>query len=236
MNTSGPAKLSSRGLSVTPYYEHGGITIYHGDFRDVMPHVEADVMVTDPPFGIAYRSGRDGVLPRSIRGDLDVSLRDDALAAWAPRPAIVFGSWKRPRPVGTRALLVWDTKGALGMVALDIPWKPAHQEIYIIGSGFHGKRSTDVLRFAPVQSMASHGRVHPHEKPVPLLSYLLDRCPEGVILDPFMGGGSTLRAAKDIGRRAIGIEIDERYCEAAAKGLAQEVLPFGSRRDPEAEK
>ena len=80
------------------------------------------------------------------------------------------------------------------------------------------------LRFAPVQSMARNGRVHPHEKPVELMRALLAKCPPGIILDPFMGSGTTLRAAADLGRKAIGIEIEERYCEIAAKRLAQGVL------------
>ncbi len=214
-------------MTPKPYYDSGGITIYHGHAMEILPELQADVMVTDPPFGIAYASGHDGVLPRSIAGDEDTSLRDSVLELWwKDKPAVVFGSWRRQRPRGTRALLVWDTKGALGMGALDLPWKPAHQEIYILGSGFAGKRGTDVLRFAPVQSMAANGRVHPHEKPVALLADLIGKCPPGVILDPFMGSGTTLRAAKDLGRRAIGIEIEERYCEIAANRMRQGVL-FG---------
>ena len=70
------------------------------------------------------------------------------------------------------------------------------------------------------------GRMHPTEKPVSLVAALLDKSPPGVVLDPFMGSGTTLRAAKDMGRKAIGIEIDERYCEIAANRMAQECLPF----------
>ena len=202
-----------------PYYDDGLVTVYHGDAREIVCRLDADVMVTDPPYGISYHSGHFGTLPRSIRGDGDTGLRDGILAEWAPRPAIVFGSWKKPRPDGTRALLVWDTGGALGMGDLRIPWKPAHQEIYVLGHGFTGRRTTDVLRFPPVQSMAKNGRLHPHEKPVALLQELIGKCPEGAVLDPFMGVGSTLVAAVREGRRAIGIEIEERYCEAAVRRL-----------------
>lgn len=206
-----------------PYYEGGGVVLFLGDARDVMPRIHADVMVTDPPFGIGYESGYEGVLARSIAGDESVRVRDDVLAAW-PGPALVFGSWRAPRPAGTRMVLVWDTLGALGMGDLTLPWKPAHQEIYVIGSGFVGHRGSDVLSYPPVQASAWRGRKHPHEKPIPLMRALLSKCPPGVVIDPFCGSGSTLRAAKDLGRSAIGIEIDEQYAELAANRLAQEVL------------
>jgi site-specific DNA-methyltransferase (adenine-specific) len=207
-----------------PYYEREGITIYHGDALDFRGLVEADVLVTDPPYGIDYESNRFGTLPRSIHGDVDTAARDGMLAWWGSRPALIFGSWRRPRPERTRQLLVWDSGGALGLGALDLPWKPAHQEIYVLGGGFKGRRTTDVLRYPPVQSMAKNGRVHPHEKPIALMRALLQKCPPGAVLDPFAGSGSTLRAAFDLRRKAIGIEIEERYCEIAAQRLSQEVL------------
>lgn len=211
-----------------PYYSDDLVALYHGNCFAEMTWLLADVLVTDPPYGISYQSGsRRSTLAASIAGDADVKTRDLALTAWGPRPAIAFGTWRRPRPEATRALLVWDTKGALGMGDLSIPWKPAHQEIYIMGDGFVGERSSDVLTVAPVQSMARGGRVHPHQKPVQLLSELLRKCPPGAIADPFAGSGSTLVAAKALGRRAIGVELEERYCEIAAKRLAQDVLDFG---------
>ena len=211
----------------TPYYDHGGITIYCGDCCEVLPTLgPVDLVLTDPPYGIGYKSGASGVLDRSIKQDHDTTSRDAALLLLPDVPALVFGSWKRDRPAATHTVLIWDTLGALGMGDLSIPWKPAHQEIYVIGRGFHGKRTTDVLRFPPVQARASNGRVHPNQKPVPLIKELIGKSPPGLILDPFMGSGTTLVAAKELGRRAIGIEIEEKYCEIAVKRLAQEVLPL----------
>jgi site-specific DNA-methyltransferase (adenine-specific) len=89
-----------------------------------------------------------------------------------------------------------------------------------------GKRDGTVLAgFPPVSGSA---REHPTEKPVSLLRYLVEKhSPDaGLVLDPFMGAGSTLVAAKRCGRRSIGVELNEHYCEIAAKRLEQEVLPL----------
>lgn len=210
-----------------PYYQERGITIYHADCRELFGMLTADVLVTDPPFGIDYETGQAVKLAASIAGDKDTSVRDEVLAWWNGKPALVFGSWRAPRPKDTRMLLIWDTKGALGMGDLSLPWKPAHQEIYVLGRGFAGHRGSDVLCYPPVQAMATNGRTHPNEKPVDLMRELLLKCPAGVVLDTFMGTGATLRAAKDLGRQAIGVELEERYCEVAARRMAQSVFDFG---------
>lgn len=209
-----------------PYYEDDAVTLYHGDCREVTAWPDADVLVTDPPYGISYNSGsRRDTLAASIAGDEDTSLRDWALETWG-RSALMFGTWRIPRPAGTHTRLIWDTKGALGMGNLTVPWKPSDQEIYVIGYDFHGHRGSNVLRHAPVQSMARNGRTHPHEKPLSLMTDLIAKT-RGVVADPFAGSGSTLVAAKMLGRRAIGVELDERYCEVIAKRLAQEAIDFG---------
>jgi DNA modification methylase len=209
-----------------PYYEDEFATLFHGDCREVLPSLPGDVLVMDPPFGIAYDSGWDSTMARSIEGDDSTVARDAVLSCWGDFPAIVFGSWKAPRPEATRMVLIWDTLGALGMGDLSLPWKPAHQEIYVLGSGFNGPRTTDVLSIPPVQSMAKNGRVHPHQKPLALMLELIRKCPDGTITDPFAGSGSTLVAAKKLGRRSFGWEIDERYCAIAASRLRQKVFNF----------
>jgi site-specific DNA-methyltransferase (adenine-specific) len=109
---------------------------------------------------------------------------------------------------------------------LSFPWKMSWEEIYVLGNGFTGKRDEGVLHGHLVVSWESRGRTHPHEKPVSLMTYLIGKTDADWVLDPFMGSGTTLRAAKDLGRKAIGIEIEERYCEIAAERLSQEVLPL----------
>ena len=99
------------------------------------------------------------------------------------------------------------------------------EEVYVLGSGFIGKRGGSVIR---VPRVSATGMLHPTEKPVSLMEKLVAACPASwTVADPFAGSGTTLVAAKNLGRRAIGIEIEERYCEVAAKRLAQGVLDFG---------
>jgi len=218
------------------YYQDDHVTLHHGDCSKIHDWMDADVLVSDVPYGIDYNSGaRRDTLARSIAGDKDTTLRDCAITMFQRRhprgldaPMLIFGTWRIPRPSGTRQVLIWDTKGALGMGAMDLPWKPAHQEVYVIGSGFSGRRTTDVLTYAPVQSMSRNGREHPHQKPIPLMRDLIAKCPDGTIADPFAGSGSTLVAAKLLGRKAIGVELEERYCEIIAKRLQQEVFDFGA--------
>jgi hypothetical protein len=118
--------------------------------------------------------------------------------------------------------LIWDKGPALGMGALDLPWKPSAEEIYVIGKGFVGPRDEGtVIYHPPVQSMACNGRRHPNEKPVGLLQRLLRKLPPGAIGDPFMGSGSTGEAAIKAGRQFIGCEEDPRYFDVACRRLEQ---------------
>ena len=216
-----------------PYYQDDHVTLYHGDcLTEHREWLEADVLVTDPPYGYSHKSAGG---PRGdaswnntrIANDSDTTARDDVLSAWGDKPAIMFGSWKRPRPEATRALLIWDKGGHAGMGDLSMPWKPNFEEVYILGSGFTGKRDSGVLSGYRVPANEAAGRVHPHQKPSNLMDSLISKCPPGVIADPFAGSGSTLYSAKALGRKAIGVELEEKYCELIAKRLSQEVFDFG---------
>ena len=209
-----------------PYYQDDLVTLYHGDAREVTAWTDADVLVTDPPYGMALRSGMGGKFgDLRIVGDDDTTARDTILDLWGARPALMFGRWSVPRPPGTRMVLTWEKGNHVGMGDLSLPWKPNTEEVYVLGSGFVGPRGTSVLRHHAIAGTVGRAdlgtRQHPTEKPVSLMRDLLAKCPPGVVVDPFAGSGTTLRAAADLGRRAIGVEIEERYCEVIARRLSQ---------------
>lgn len=210
-----------------PYYDAGGVVIYHADCRDVMGGVVADSVVTDPPYGYMHKSGWDGPWKgHVIANDESTTARDDVVGWAGDRAMACFGSWRVPPPANAKTALVWDKGLAAGMGDLSIPWKCNWEVIWIGGTGWSGHRGPGVITGHNVVTWASKGRKHPNEKPVSLLREILRKAPPGTVFDPFMGSGSTLRAAKDLGLRAVGCDVDERWCEVAAKGLAQESL-FG---------
>ena len=205
---------------MTPYYADDLVTIYHGDCREWMP--EADVIVTDPPYGTDNWGGygRRQLGLHTIANDSDTTVRDDVLALWGNRPALIFASPRAAAPLGHwDATLVWD-KGRPG---LGSPWRWQHELVFVRGAWSNKPGVPSVLRHVPI-----YDPDHVHEKPLGLMRRLMAGAPDGTILDPFMGSGSTLVAAKDLGRRAIGIEIEERYCEIAARRCSQEVLGLGA--------
>lgn len=210
-----------------PFYEQDGIAIYCGDCRDILPSLELDgneLVVMDPPYGISHSSSHGATWQNTnIANDHSTELRDWMIDYLSPRPMVIFGTWKIKKP-DCRAVLIWDKGPAFGMGDLSFPWKPSFEEIYIIGDGFSGRIDEGVLRGFSMVSWESKGRRHPHEKPSALMAHFISRHSAGTIVDPCCGTGPTLRAAKDLGRRAIGIEVEERYCEVAANRLAQGVL------------
>jgi site-specific DNA-methyltransferase (adenine-specific) len=220
---------------VTPYYADDLVTIYHGDCREILPSLTADVIVTDPPYGIGWAfhgKGRTGKmrgtrLHPGIVGDADCSTRDGVLDWWGDRPAIVFGTWRSAKPARTYQALVFQKSPDTGLVGSTTGYRNDWELIFLLGRWpVRDAAWSGVLR--STVALNSRGGIqdigHPHAKPLDVMVPLVDRCPPGTILDPFMGSGSTLVAAKSLGRRAIGIEIEERYCEMAAQRCRQEVL------------
>lgn len=209
-----------------PYYQDDQVTLYHGDCRLLTEWLTADVLVTDPPYGLQVLAGAYGRGHKTIQNDGDTSLRDYALREWGRRPAAVFSTPRMAEPPGEWShRLVWD-KAEPGLNGG--PWRYNHELIFVRGQGW---KRTNANAFSIMRHPAGNGSsdrdVHPHRKPVDLLRRIISAAPDGVIADPFSGSGSTLRAAKDLGRKAIGVELEEQYCEAIVKRLAQESLGLG---------
>lgn len=222
-----------------PYYEDEHVTLFHGDCLELVElWTGADVLVTDPPYGIPSnivsghrgpkRPGWKPTFERQPEWDSTLDVRDAVLGLWGDRPYAMFGSARRidAAPPHREIPLVWD-KAWIGMGDTTFPWGSGGYElIYVSGQGWAGRRGTSVLRH-PLTPGAPKQIGHPTPKPIPLMAHLIDRAPAGVVADPFAGSGSTLVAAKQLGRKAIGVELDERYCEVAARRLSQGVLDFG---------
>ena len=218
-----------------PYYQDESVTLYHGDCLELTEWLEADVLVTDPPYGIGWtqpdlphakgRTQHDG-----IANDHDTTARDRVLDAWGDRPALVFGSLRAPQPTRTRRMLVFEKpQVGSGLFGVRLPWLSNWEPIFVSGEWPQQtpSRSAVVRTRRPSASGYSGYTTetgHPHTKPLDVMEQLIDACPAGVIANPFAGSGSTLVAARNLGRRAIGVELEERYCEVIAKRLAQGVL------------
>jgi site-specific DNA-methyltransferase (adenine-specific) len=224
---------------MTPYYEHAGVTLYHGKAEDVLPALapqSVDFVLTDPPYLVGYEGRWDSHWGQ-IAGDSDPSWvepvftevlrvqRADSLClsfyGW-PHADVFVGCWKK---LGYRLLshFVW-CKNVWGLGYFT---RGQHEQAYLLGKGKPAQPAqpiSDVLDWRRVPNP-----VHPNQKPVGALVPLIEAysVPGDVVLDCFAGSGSTLRAAKDLGRRAIGIELNERYAEIAARRLSQDVLPLG---------
>lgn len=220
-------------------------TIIHGKWQDHLDLIDhADVLITDPPYGMSYVSNfPQGGPTAPVRGDKDTVERDSLLDRWFrptgeamlgkparrfDRPALVFGTWRVPRPTWPiRQLLIWHKGDRPGMGDLSIPWGPSHEDIYVmggIGEGhWTGKRGPSVIRSRTREGNAtnSHGKHgHPTPKPILLMQDLVAHTVGDIIIDPFAGSGSTLVAARMLGRRAIGIEMDKDYAEGMVRRIS----------------
>jgi site-specific DNA-methyltransferase (adenine-specific) len=207
-----------------PYYDRDGITIYHADCRDILPLLEPgsiDLVLTDPPYGIAHvwkGGGGHGWGKQKqdspVRNSWDEATPDQKtmdLVVHAGANVVIWGGNYFNLPL-SRGWLVWNKpERNFTLAEAELAWTNRDAVIRV---GDFNRSDT--------------GREHPTQKPLKLMKWCILLFPNAqTILDPFMGSGTTLRAAKDLGRKAIGIEISEEYCEMAVKRLAQEVLPLG---------
>lgn len=218
-----------------PYYEQDGIVIYHGDCREVLPTIRCfDLLLTDPPYGIgAATSSFVGVVKAGQRNKLaattnyghsrwDDVRQDDALvlARGVTKHQIIFGGNYYHLPPAT-CWLVWDKDNQDSTFAdCELAWTNLRKAVRKITYRWNGMLQQP--------GRAKEKRVHPTQKPEPVMVWALQHAPDDVrtVLDPFMGSGTTLVAAKRLGKLAVGIELDERYCEMAAERLGQGALPM----------
>ena len=215
-----------------PYYEHAGITIYHGDCREILPTLPDGAIVSDPPYGMKWDAST------KVRGFFpgDKRIRASAKVKWEPiaednkpfdpsfmlsrKEVILWGFNHFPQHLTKGTALVWLKRYDDGFGSFlsdaEIAWMNK-------GCGVYCKRDVSMQG-------KSSTRVHPAQKPVDLLQWCIGFVDAQTILDPFMGSGTTLVAAKNLSRKAVGIEIEERYCEIAAKRLSQEVFDFAGSK------
>ena len=210
---------------MTPYYQDAAVTIYHGDCRDILPTLgPVDAVVTDPPYGIGYNhSGGGGGIweQRSVGPIVGDELPFDPSPFLNFKDVLMWGAnHYADRLPSSPGWYVWDKKLGLkddNFSDCEIAWHKRGTRARVFRRLWNGLLAHE----------QGERRRHVSQKPIDLMVWCLNLLPEAnLILDPFMGSGTTLRAAKDLGRKAIGIEIEERYCEIAAKRMAQEVLPL----------
>ena len=220
---------------VAPYYQDDHVTIYHGDCIEVLPLLAEsfECVVTDPPYGVEFegkktkhRKAAGGYAthndtPEFVRGVVCPLV--DRLSTAVP-VVVTPGTrcmFDYPRPVEVGAIYFPSGAGFT-------PWGfRCSQPILYYGKDPNAAKGWTANSFLSTDAAEPNG--HPCPKPLSVMEWLVRKAsrPGWTVLDPFAGSGSTLRAAKNLGRKAIGIEIDERYCEIAAERMGQEVLDFG---------
>jgi len=212
-----------------PYYRDDSVTIYHGDCREILPELgHFDLLLTDPPYGIGRDrgmggKGKAGLCPRNPKryeGGWDNVRQIDALllALGAAMTCIVWGGNYYTDVLPLQAKwLVWDKEQTM----------PSYSDAELAWTTLDGY-AVKMLRYSGNGLLAAEKqRWHPTQKPLPLMRWCIGLAGDvQTILDPFAGSGTTGRAAKDLGRKAVLIEIEERYCEIAANRMRQEVLEF----------
>lgn len=245
-DTSRPATPGASGAP-TPYYQDDLVTLYHGDCRKITAWLDADVLLTDTPYGREATqrvvANRGTATPRSkpsrsrrpIVGDDSTALRDAVVEAWGTgRRAVLFGDGMLARPAGVKLVGAYlkprdaGFRGALGGMRRDL------EDLYFLGpwpTGLGGRSSlfTTAARSTGGQYGLAKRSGHRHAKPLDVLAELLELLGPGVAADPCAGSGNHLIAARLAGRRAIGVEREEMYCENIARRLSNELALGGIR-------
>lgn len=231
-------ELIVRHTTMKPYYEDKSCTIYHGESLELIDNIFGfDLVIADPPYNFTTASAGCG----KLNPWADLCNSAYWFSAWQkkileklelPKGALwQFCNW-RSLPMVTKAifdigrqiesLLVWDKNwiGPGGQRGL----RPSYELVSLICTKDFSLQDRGIPDIKKSQWSSTKPHGHPAEKPIELISWLIKISTGQTILDPFMGSGTTLRAAKDLGRKAIGIEMEEKYCEIAAKRLEQESL------------
>ena len=209
-----------------PYYQDSAVTIYHGDCREVVPTLgRFDLLLTDPPYGVDFAGkavGRGSTPGGYIGGDSDAGPGVVAMVLPVVQRGIVFSGnrllhdYPKPRDIGCIYCPAGVGTGPWGFICF--------HAVLFYGMRQGGPRSPSSM----VSNHASERNGHPCPKPLEWMTWAvaLGSVEGETILDPFAGSGTTGRAAKDLGRKAVLIEREEKYCEIAARRMGQEVLCF----------
>lgn len=215
---------------MTPYYSDALITLYHGDCREILPQLERfDVCLTDPPYNVANIGPNERVYNNQMMKLSDEDYLEFCRSWFTSVRAetIIFtpgiaNTHLYPQP---KWQLCWHKPAAVSFNRMGgfNAWEP----IFVYGDTSHVRLGQDYLLFNTMNLTKGYERDHPCPKPTALWSYLLSKFgTDGVVVDPFAGSGTTLKVAALAGRRAVGIEIEESYCELIANRLSQEVFSF----------
>lgn len=207
-----------------PYYEHGGIQIFHGDCREILPHVYGDGLITDPPYGLndnwhdarSNGNGKSRLWASIPQWDVE-TVDAEILLAFIQKcgQSVIWGGNYYPLPP-SGCWLAWDKCQSFGGAEFELAWTNISK----------ANRIFRMSRIDAYVNSAESSKCHPSQKPLQLIEWCLSHLTSTLIIDPFMGSGTTLVAAKKQNKQAIGIEIEEKYCEIAAKRLSQEVFQF----------
>jgi len=215
---------------IKPYYKDSYVTIYHGDCREILPTLEkADLVLTDIPFNVDlnYASYED----KLTASDYSKVCRDWFNAMKSKGKAFIIKVPTKHTPIVLPIFA--DVLNYVWTLIQYSPNATTHGAFnlslytqYLVGGELSKRPNFDVI----VNTNNTILKCHPAEMPVVPIRRIIEWFTESsdIIIDPFMGSGTFIRAAKDLNRHCIGIEIEEKYCEIAAKRCSQSVFNLGN--------